>query len=235
MGAAVLLEVQRPLVSLMSSLGSSCSIVPHGSGRPPFDFQCPLLSLPLAFQTTLDTIPATVPYLFADPSNLRQWQARLGAKSRPRIGLAWSGAPNHKNDHNRSIALSAFAPVLNPQCEYHSLQKEIRAADITFFSSSSIISHAENLSDFLDTASLVSEMDLVITVDTSIAHVAGALGKKVWLLLPFVPDWRWLTEREDSPWYPTVRLFRQPRLGDWNSVITKVDYSSAWISLNSRL
>jgi hypothetical protein len=137
--------------------------------------------------------------------------------------LAWSGSPAHKNDHNRSIVLSALGPLLRHECDYHCIQTEIRAGDSAFFSGSSIISHLDQLTDFLETASLVSEMDLIITVDTSVAHLAGALGKEVWLLVPFVPDWRWLTEREDSPWYPTVRLFRQPRIGDWNSVIARVD------------
>jgi hypothetical protein len=229
LGATVLLEVQQPLLRLMTTLrlSGAGAIFAQGFTRPSYDFHCPLMSLPVAFKTTLDSIPATVPYLSVDTPNLHQWQVRLGQKSRPRIGLVWSGAFGHKNDANRSIALSIFKSFLHHECDYHSLQKEVRPADLPFFSSSNILCHAENLADFTDTASLVSEMDLVISVDTSVAHLAGALAKNVWVLLPFVPDYRWLMERDDSPWYPTARLFRQPCLGDWNSVINKVESSLA--------
>lgn len=222
LGAKVILEVQKPLVGLVSTLKGSFTIVAQDSELSAFDFHCPLMSLPLAFKTTLENIPANVPYLSTDPEKLRTWQKRLGEKSKTRIGLVWSGAPIHKRDHSRSIPLNVLAPLLQLDCEYHSLQKEVREQDVEFLAGNHIVSHADHLQDFTDTAALVSEMDVIISVDTSIAHLAGALGKPIWVLLPLVPDFRWLTEREDSPWYPSARLFRQPRLNDWDSVIAKL-------------
>jgi Flp pilus assembly protein TadD len=221
-GAAVLLEVQRPLVRLLSRLQGVSVVIPRGHDLPYFELHCPLLSLPLAFGTSLETVPDTVPYLSADPDNKKEWQQRLGPKRKIRVGLAWSGAPAHENDKNRSIPLRLLAPLIHDDVEYHSLQKEVRPADAAFLDGSPIARHDEQLNDFLDTASLVSEMDLIISVDTAIAHLAGALGRPVWIMLPFVPDWRWLTERESTPWYPSARLFRQLRRGDWGETIARV-------------
>jgi tetratricopeptide (TPR) repeat protein len=233
LGAKVLLETQQPLVSLLSTLGESIHIIAAGDPLPEFDYQCPLMSLPLAFKTRLDTIPAKIPYLKADLHKQKQWQDRMGAKNRPRIGLAWSGRKEHLNDHNRSVPLDVLAPLLDLDFEFHCLQKDIRPTDRELLGKyPQIRLYEENLKDFSDTAALLSEMNLVISVDTSIVHLAGALGKPVWILLPFAPDYRWLTEREDSPWYPTARLFRQPRIGDWTSVIAKIaatsKYPEAW-------
>ena len=146
----------------------------------------------------------------------------LGAKTKPCIGMVWSGTTKHKGDARRSIALKQWLPLLEMDAEFHSLQKEVRPEDEEVLSTSSIISHREALHDFSDTAALLANMDLVITVDTSVAHLAGAMGKPVWILLAFDPDFRWLLNRDDSPWYPTARLFRQPAAGDWDSVIAKV-------------
>jgi hypothetical protein len=182
---------------------------------------CPLLSLPLAFKTTLATIPAAVPYLKAPPDLVAMWQARLGEKTAPRIGLMWSGNPEHKNDHNRSIALSRLAPLMDLDATLVSLQQDVRAQDRQWLADHPTIRHfGSDLRDFADTAALAHLMDLVISVDTSVAHLAGALGRQVWILLPFIgDDWRWLLHRDDSPWYPTARLFRQPAIDDWHSVI----------------
>ena len=223
LGAKVVLEVQQPLVGLISTLKDSIRVIPRGSPLPEFDCHCPLMSLPLAFKTTVSTIPAKIPYLATDPNKQKQWQNRMGAKTKPQIGLVWSGAQIHKNDHNRSIPLDMLSPLLDLGLEFHCLQKEIRPAGRELLVKHHRIKTYENdLNDFSDTAALVAQMNLVISVDTSVAHLAGALGKPVWILLPFASDYRWFMEREDSPWYPTARLFRQPQIGDWTRVIEKV-------------
>jgi ADP-heptose:LPS heptosyltransferase len=182
-----------------------------------------LLSLPLAFGTRLETIPSTTPYLRAPVQALENWQARLGPKARPRIGLAWSGRPTHKNDKNRSISLCSLLPLLDIEATFVSLQKDVRADDAAVLKErNDILNFGDALKDFSDTAALISHLDLVISVDTSVAHLAGALGKPVWVLLPFIPDWRWLLDRDDSPWYPTARLFRQSETREWNDVIERI-------------
>lgn len=222
-GAKVILEVQRPLRSLLASLPGTIEVMSKGEALPAFDMQCPLLSLPLAFGTTLDTIPATVPYLTPSASCVEIWRGRVGSAKRPRIGLVWSGHPDHKKDRHRSVPANEFARLTEFEGSFFSLQKELRAPDREFLESIGSIRHfGEQLDDFSDTAALVSLMDVVISVDTSVAHLAGALGKPVWILLPYAPDWRWLLDREDSPWYPTARLFRQPGFDDWKSVVRRI-------------
>lgn len=222
-GATVMLEVQPPLRSLMSSLAGVARVLGKGEPLPAFDYHCPLLSLPLVFDTRLETIPATVPYLRAPAERVSHWEARLGPKTAPRVGIAWSGRPKHKNDHNRSLALSTLAPLLRQGIRIISVQKDVRPGDRDFLERrGDIMNCGAALTDFADTAALISLLDLVISVDTSVAHLAGALGKPVWVLLPFSPDWRWLLARDDSPWYPTARLFRQSSIGGWNGVISHV-------------
>jgi tetratricopeptide (TPR) repeat protein len=222
-GARVILEVQPPLKSLLARLAGPAQVLAQGDTLPPFDFHCPLMSLPLAFHTTLETIPAAAPYLTADPVRADAWRARLGSAPALRVGLAWSGRPTHRNDTNRSIPLVELAPLLESGASFVSLQKELRACDQETLAAFPALRHyGDLLQDYADTAALIDCLDLVITVDTSVAHLAGALGKPVWILLPFDPDWRWLLGREDSPWYPTARLFRQARLRDWGSVILRV-------------
>lgn len=223
-GATVLLEVQAPLVPLLKSLPGAAGVFAHGAALPPFDLQCPIMSLPLAFNTDLATIPARVPYLAASAEKVALWKARLGAKTKPRIGIAWSGSPTQKNDRNRSTTLARLAPLLSdPRFAFHVLQKDIRDADrATLARFPELRVHGDDLNDFDDTAALTGEMDLVISVCTSILHLAGALGKPAWGMLTFSPDWRWLMERADSPWYPSVRLFRQTAVGDWDGVVTRV-------------
>jgi tetratricopeptide (TPR) repeat protein len=219
----VILEVPKPLHALMSTIPGLAQIVSKGDPLPDFDMHCPLLSLPLAFGTRLETILAETPYLHASPSAAMNWDARLGPRSRPRIGLAWSGRPAHKNDHNRSIRLSALLPLLDVDATYISLQRDVRAGDATVLQQRGEILHfGAELKTFSDTAALMSNLDLIIAVDTSVAHLAGALAKPIWILLPFVPDWRWLLDRDDSPWYPTARLFRQDDTREWDNVIARL-------------
>jgi hypothetical protein len=182
-----------------------------------------LLSLPLAFGTRLETVPSDVPYLEAPSPPLTDWDARLGPKGRPRIGLLWSGNAMNERDKERSIGLRSFLPLLDVDATFVSLQKDVPAPDAALLRERGDILHVgDELGDFSDTAELISQLDLVISVDTSVAHLAGALGKPVWILVTHIPDWRWLLDREDSPWYPTARLFRQPRVDDWDSAITRV-------------
>jgi hypothetical protein len=224
MGAKVLVEVTAPLVPLISTLKGSFSVVRSGQPLPHFDFHCPIMSLPLAFRTTVETIPANVPYLFADPARKALWQQRLGPRTRMRVGLAWSGNPSHKNDLNRSMPFRALAPWLALAVDFHVLQKDIRPEDAAALAQfPNVQVHSAELGDFADTAALADEMDLVISVDTSVAHLAGALGRPLWVLLPFNPDYRWFLDRSDSPWYPSATLFRQPALGDWDSVVAAVE------------
>ena len=224
LGAKVVLEVQPPLLPLLVGLEGVAEVLPGGAPLPAFDCHCPLLSLPLAFKTDLRNIPARVPYVRSDPARVAAWQARLGPKSRPRVGLVWSGSAALRND-KRSMGLADMLPLASDWAEWISLQKEVRDADISLLASRADLRHmGGELKDFADTAALVELMDLVVTVDTSVANLAGAMGKPVWILLPFNPhDWRWMLDREDSPWYPTARLFRQPTADDWTSVIRRVD------------
>ena len=181
------------------------------------------MSLPLAFGTTIESIPSQVPYLFAPEVARQAWQARLGPASHRRIGLVWSGSSTHRNDRQRSIALQRLLPVLDADAEFFSVQKEYRPTDRELMvADGRIRDWAGNLGNFSDTAGLLDHLDLLITVDTSVAHLAGAMGKPVWLLLPYAPDYRWLRDRDDSPWYPTMRLFRQRVFGDWQAVVDDV-------------
>jgi tetratricopeptide (TPR) repeat protein len=223
-GARVILEVQEPLCELMGTLAGVAQIVSRGEPLPDFDLHCPLLSLPLAFGTRLATIPAQTPYLRASPEAVMDWNARLGPRQRPGIGLAWSGRPEHDNDRNRSMKLSTLlSPLAGCDATYVSLQREVRADDAPVLQGRSDILHfGEELKSYADTAALIANLDLVISVDTSLAHLAGALAKPVWILLPYIPDWRWLLDRDDSPWYPTARLFRQDETRTWDNIMARV-------------
>lgn len=227
-GAQVVLSLQNPLRRLLQRSWPSVEILGEGSRPTSFDYHCPLMSLPLAFGTRLETIPASPSYLRTDAGRRAEFEAKLPAKTKRRVGLVWSGSFVHPNDHNRSIAFDQLAPVLAADVDWVSLQAEIRPSDVDAVRSFGQVGlHCDALKDFDDTAALVEAMDLVITVDTSVAHLAGALGKPVWILLPFSPDWRWLLDRSDSPWYPSARLFRQQRLGDWSSVVADLQEALA--------
>jgi tetratricopeptide (TPR) repeat protein len=224
LGARVILEVPGPIHSLMVGMSGVLQDPRGFPMMPAFDVHCPLSSLPLAFHTRLETIPAPVAYLPAVPHARREeWQSRLGSHDRFRVGLVWSGNQVHKNDHNRSMALQALSPILDLDATFVSLQKEPRDQDMVFLRErADILDVSEHLTDFVATAALVSCLDLVITVDTSVAHLVGAMGCPVWIMLPFTPDYRWLLDRDDSPWYPTARLFRQTETRDYAPVIDRI-------------
>ncbi len=223
LGASVILEIPAPLVTLSDTLNAKARRIIKGATPPDFDLHCPLMSLPLAFKTRIETLPAEPSYLAVDPRKAEEVRARLGVRSKKRIGLVWSGYAGHRNDRDRSIALRRLEPLLRLDFEFHSLQREVRPDDLaTLTEFTQIRPHQHELKDFSDTAALLSELDLMITVDTSVAHLAGALGKATWVMLSTRPDWRWMTERMDSPWYPSLRLFRQKTSGDWDGVIAEI-------------
>ena len=218
----IIFETPAPLIPLFAAQKNNVQIITWGATHPHFDVHCPLMSLPHAFKTTLQTIPASIPYLFSSPEKLDRWRTKLGKKGKPRVGLAWSGNPRNP-DTRRNIPLELLLPKMSTGIEWHSLQKDIREDDRSSLKSNpAIIDYTASLNDFSDTAALIAELDLVISVDTVVAHLAGALGKPVWILLPFHPDFRWLRGRTDSPWYPTAHLFRQTHNGDWGDVIDQV-------------
>jgi tetratricopeptide (TPR) repeat protein len=224
LGAKIILAVQEPAVSLLSRMPGVVECIPKSTVTlPAFDLHCGMSSLPLAFKTTLDTIPATTPYLPAPLAvRTKQWEQRLGPRDRLRVGLVWSGNPDHANDRNRSLPLPLLASVLDVDARFVSLQKDPRASDQEILGGLDILDITDGLSDFEETAALIGCLDLVITVDTSVAHLAGGLGCPVWILLPYRADYRWLLDRADSPWYPTARLFRQDERRDYRSVLDQV-------------
>jgi tetratricopeptide (TPR) repeat protein len=222
-GAKVVLEVQRPLAALLSRLDGVAGVVAQGDVLPAYDVHCPAGSLPLALRTELSTIPANVPYLTANESRVAAWRERLGSLPSPRIAVAWSGSADHANDRNRSVVFERFASMLAGQGSFVSIQRDLRAGDADPLARALNVTHVgDALADFEGTAAVLALVDLLISVDTSVVHLAGAMGRPVWVLVPFQPDWRWLLGREATPWYPTARLFRQPRPGDWESVIGTV-------------
>jgi len=222
-GARVVLMVADTLVPLLSELPGVVRCIPR-SVNPAleFDAHCGITSLPLAFATRLGTIPASVPYLPApDPARVRIWEEWLGPRQKLRVGLVWSGNPGQSDDHNRSMPLRTLLPLLELDAAFVSLQKDPRPGDRELLAQTRIIDLTVHLTDFAETAALVSCLDLVISVCTSTAHLSGALACPTWVLLPHTPDWRWLLDRDDSPWYPTLRLFRQGADGNWASAVAK--------------
>lgn len=220
MGAKVSLAVQAPLVGLLADQWSGVTVAESFADVSSFDLATPLMSLPLALGTTLETIPAEVPYIRVPKL------AASVAHDRPRVGLVWSGSMLHKNDKNRSMALAMLAPLFALSVDWVCLQPEVREADVAW-----LAAHPEvplerpTLKDFVATAQIIAGLDLMLTVDTSVAHLAGALGKPVWILLPTGSDYRWLLEREDSPWYPTARLFRQTERSNWSALVSRVGHA----------
>jgi tetratricopeptide (TPR) repeat protein len=227
-GAEVVLVAQPPLLPLLSGLPGVRQCLPQpATALPRFDWHCPIGNLPIAFGTRLDTIPAAEAYLPAPPTERVQcWEQRLtehlGSRSKLRVGLTWSGNPRHSNDHNRSISLRLLQPLLGCDADFISLQKEPRAGDRAELASSRILDLTAHLTDFTETLALVDCLDLVISVDTSIVHLAAAAGRPTWILLPYMPDYRWLLDRDDNPWYPTARLFRQGATRAWEDVVENV-------------
>ena len=221
-GVRVLVQLPPVLEPLVHGW-KDVELVREGDAVPRLDFFCTFLSLPMAFGTTLDSVPAQVPYLHSEPALRAAWESRLGAHRGLRVGLVWSGNAQHQNDANRSLPLAALAAQAPSGVQWVSLQKEIREGDRAALSAWPALLHfGDQLHTFADSAALADCMDVVISVDTSMAHVAGALGKRLWLMLPFRPDWRWMLVRTDSPWYPTAQLFRQDGQRDWEAVLARV-------------
>jgi tetratricopeptide (TPR) repeat protein len=234
LGARVVLSLQGPLKSLLHQSMPTIRILAADEPAPPFDYHCPLMSLPLAFKTDLRTIPGSAAYLVADPEKSREWRTRLGPKAGRRVGLVWSGGfPVHQTElrhlnARRNLSFEQISGLNIDGIDFYSLQKgepaESELADLRrqCWPSDNLHVLTSELHDFSDTAALIANLDLVISVDTSTAHLAGAMGKPVWILNRFDSCWRWLLDREDSPWYPSARLFRQPSFGDWGSVVAMV-------------
>ena len=247
LGAKVVLEVPSALMRLMATLDGVDQLIEAGQALPPFDCHCPLLSLPLAFRTSEASIPSVTPYLFADADAVREWGERIDAQAdaqadgRLKVGLVWAGenrsqvAELRKIDGRRSIAFERLAPILEvPNVRFFSLQKGAAAQQLVGTERGGrVVDYTEELRDFADTAALVANLDLVISVDTSTAHLAGALDKPVWILNRFDTCWRWMLERTDTPWYPRATLFRQPALGDWDSVMRTTRDALATLSAAS--
>jgi tetratricopeptide (TPR) repeat protein len=223
-GASVVLEVQPELKSQLSRLEGAATVVARGETPPSFDVHCPLGSLPLALKTELHTVPAPLPpYLSADETYLKKWSARLQQIPSPRVAIAWSGNPAHDNDRNRSLPFGTLAPLFTMAANFISIQRDLRSEDAARLAAETRVIHiGGELDDFNDTAAVLALCDLVISVDTATVHLAGAMGRPVWVLVPFAPDWRWTLEGDITPWYLTARLFRQSLPGDWDAVIARL-------------
>jgi tetratricopeptide (TPR) repeat protein len=225
LGGRVILESPAELFRLFEGFPGVTQLVRRDQPLPHFDVQSPLLSLGSVFNVTVETIPAQVPYLKSDPQLAEQWGQRFGADDkRFRVGLVWAGRPEHTNERNRSMKLAQFSPLASLELvAFYSLQKGAAAAQAADLPAAlRLIDWTADLTDFAETAALIEHLDLILTVDTAVAHLAGAMGKRVRLLLPWIPDWRWMLERTDSPWYPTMRLFRQAKIGNWAEVVERV-------------
>ena len=239
LGANVVLEVDRSLVRLAGTLAAADAIIAAGDEIPRVDCCCPLMSLPGMFKTDASNMPSRVPYLRADPASAKTWKERLANHSQLRVGLCWAGGPGFSRPRvdgartNRAFARSVTLQHLAPlgaldDIVLVSLQKGEAAKQLQELVLQSVLPVMDwtgEIGDFADTAALVDALDLVISVDTSVAHLAGALGKPVWLLHKFDGSWQWLIDRDDSPWYPTMRIFRQPKPGDWDSVVGAVKHA----------
>jgi tetratricopeptide (TPR) repeat protein len=236
-GAKVMLEVPSELMAVLGRIAGVSGVVARGEALPDFDVHCPLGSLPLALGTEAAAIPAAIPYVTADEARIAKWRSRLPQGNAPRVALAWSGRAAHPNDRNRSIALASLAPLFGLKgIDFLSVQREVRREDAQMLAGLSGLTHlGEELDDFDDTAAVLALADLLISVDTSVAHLAGAMGRPTWILLPFCPDWRWMLQREDGPWYPTARLYRQTAAGDWESVVARLRDELARTLITERL
>lgn len=223
-GARVILEVQPELKPLLGNLAGVASCHARGEPLPAYDVQCPLGSLPLALKTTATQVPAPIPYVVADNERVAKWRPVVEALPGPRVALAWAGHIHHANDANRSIMLATLEPLLaQAGFSFVSIQHELRDNDAEVLARHPNVAHlGGRFADMADTAAVLSLVDMVIAVDTSVVHLAAAMGRPTWVLLPFTPDWRWTLNGERSPWYPQARLFRQPAIGDWASVVASL-------------
>ena len=222
-GGSVVLEAPNSLLRLFSGLEGVDRLIPTGNPLPHFDLHCPLMSLPRLFGTTVDSIPASAPYLKIEKRLRRKWEKKLATGGEMRIGLVWAGNPINTNDHNRSLPFAELAPLWQiPGISWYSLQVDGRRKDLAAGPPGLIRDLSPHLRDFAETAAALSQLDLLVSVDTAAAHLAGAIGCPAWVMLPFAPDWRWLRERDDSPWYASLRLFRQTERGDWAGVVARL-------------
>ncbi len=223
-GAKVVMEVQPELKSMLSDLAGVTSCHARGEPLPPYDVHCPLGSLPLALKTETATIPAAIPYLHAHAAIVAKWRDRVAPLPGKRVALAWAGQASHANDRNRSVALKLLEPLLaSAGISFVSIQRDLRGDDETLLAQYPNVTHVGGqLADMADTAAVIDLVDLTIAVDTSVVHLAGAMARPAWVMLPYAPDWRWGLSGEHSPWYPDVRLFRQPAPGDWPSVVAQL-------------
>ena len=234
-GARITLLVPDSLRKLIAASMPDVTLWDEKTPMPNYDRHCALLSLPRLFRTTLNTIPADTPYLRASADVSARWRQRLGEGAGLRVGIVWAGNPKHINDPARSITIEKLAPLLAvADARFYSLQVGPRVEDLQRLGTASVTSLARELTDFTETAGAVANLDLVITIDSSVAHLAGAMGKPFWLLTPAVPDWRWLHEREDNPWYPTARLFRQRMRLQWEPVVARVAEELARVAAGDR-
>lgn len=235
-GARVILEVNAELYALARRMEGFDEIVTRGSLPPAFDLHCEMMNLPMAMGLKLADLPGKMPYLSADPQRVAHWEQRLAKLPRPLVALVWAGRPTHFNDANRSMALAQLAPLGASGVTFVSIQKgpaaEAQAENPP--AGMSLVALGGEIRDFEDTAAILSIVDLLISVDSSPVHLAGALGRPVWVMLPFVPDWRWLLQRTDTPWYPAMRLFRQPARGDWDSVTAAMAPELAQLAAKGR-
>jgi hypothetical protein len=223
-GATVVLEVQPELKPLLGSLAGVASCYARGEALPAYDVHCPLGSLPLAMKTDAATVPAEIPYLHADEASLTKWRARVEALPGKRVAVAWAGHARHANDRNRSMELDLLTPLFAiAGVSFISIQRDLREADAATLARYPNVMHVGgDLADMADTAAVTALADLTLAVDTSVVHLAGGLGRDVCVMLPFSPDWRWTLDGAQSPWYPRTRLFRQPTIGDWKSVVATI-------------
>jgi len=222
-GAHVVLEINAESLSIVRRSTGFDTLVARGSLPPAFDMHCEMMSLPMALGLRLDDLPGPVPYLSPDPQRVERWRQRLAALPRPLVALVWAGRPSHPNDANRSLSLAELAPLAQTGVSFVAIQKGPAAAQADSPPEGMpLLTLSDEIGDFEDTAAILCVVDLLISVDSSPVHLAGALGRPAWVMLPKVPDWRWLLERTDTPWYPHVRLFRQERRADWRSVVSRM-------------
>jgi tetratricopeptide (TPR) repeat protein len=227
-GGRIILESPEELFRLFEDFPNIAQLAKRREPLPPFDVHCPLLSLASIFNVAASTIPSKVPYLTARADLVRKWSGRFDPPDQKlRVGLAWAGRPEHSNELNRSMNLTQFSPLAAlDTVTFYSLQKGPAASQAAEpLPGLRLIDFSADIADFADTAALIEHLDLILTVDTAVAHLAGAMAKPTWLLLPWIPDWRWMLDRTDNPWYPTMRLFRQVRIGDWSEVLQRVAHS----------
>jgi len=222
-GARVVLQIVQEQIPFARRMGGFDEIVPRGALPPHFDEYCEMMSLPMAMGLQMSDLPGDIPYLSADEARIERWRERLAGLPQPLVALVWAGRPEHFNDANRSMTLATLGPLAMEGVTFLSVQKGPKAVEAkTPPPGMELIDLGDEITDFDDTAAIFSLIDLLISVDSSPVHLAGALGRPAWVMLPFVPDWRWLLHRPDSPWYPSLRLFRQPTRGDWGAVASQM-------------